>query len=304
MSVWTCTAQISFISGSDVVGLNQPRTRRARREHSCVASESAAARSPSADSACASATSRFTGFAPRCGTVCVGSASNAAQTSSPIAAFGLELAAVDQDAATANRRQPVDLPGHVLDDVARRRAVEERQDAVDGVQPVVAGDASGERAADHATEELRDVRLVLAPAGRTTSTSARGQSHPVEIASFATSTRTVGRLLHPLRLDPVDLPCAERLRPSRSSTCRTDSAVRSGMTPRIASSALPTSSASGVFGVWNDQQRHDRLGELLLCSAYRFHRWADSFSVCARRGDERESRSRRPRPGCRERGCP
>ena len=41
-------------------------------------------------------------------------------------------------------------PGEEPDDVPGGGAVEERQDAVDGVEPLVAGDAAGERVADHA----------------------------------------------------------------------------------------------------------------------------------------------------------
>ena len=48
---------------------------------------SAPGHTASADSACASATSRFTGRAPRCGSVCVGSAAHSSHTSA--GTFGL-----------------------------------------------------------------------------------------------------------------------------------------------------------------------------------------------------------------------
>ena len=90
-------------------------------------------------------------------------------------------------------------------------------------------------------------------AGRNdTSTSARGQSQPVEIASLATSTRTCVVVLRPAAARSSRPPtrrtsawCGRRARAAPTSRAARDTRRRSS------SSATPISSGSGVFGAWS-----------------------------------------------------
>ena len=107
-------------------------------------------------------------------------------------------------------RHAIDLSGQQLHDVARCLAVEERQQAVDGVELVVAGHASGERRTHHATEQLLDVVVVL-----------RGTERHQHLGSRAVPAGRdrvlrdedphVRPVLDHLRLDPIDLVRPERL---------------------------------------------------------------------------------------------
>ena len=174
----------------------------------------------------------------------------------------LELASVEEDTTPADRKL-VDLAGHVLDDVPGRRPVEVREDAVDRVQAVVAGDAARQRAADHPPEKLRDVRLVLRRPETHEHLGARAVP-PGRDRLLRDEHPHFGLLLNPLRLDPVDLPPAERLGlvAAENVTNRVAREIREHAVDRVERGA----DLVGVRRVRDleDEQRHDGLGAPLL----------------------------------------
>ncbi len=104
----------------------------------------------------------------------------------------------------------VQLAGQELHDVPSGGSVEERQDAVDGVQSLIAGNATGERVAHHPAQQLGDVGVVLRrPEGHQNLGS--GAVPARRDAILGDQHSYLRRLLDPLRLDPVDLPGAEPL---------------------------------------------------------------------------------------------
>src|SRR5262249_21330732 len=90
-------------------------------------------------------------------------------------------------------------------------AVEEWQNAVDGVESLVTRDASGERIADHAPEQLSDVSVVLRGPERHEHLRARAVPSSRD-GVLGDENAHMWLVLHALRFDPLDLPRAELLR--------------------------------------------------------------------------------------------
>ena len=228
VSVWMCTAQISSTAARDLVGVHrrvpvepvvQLRGRLGERRR-------AGARRPTAPARARRVASPASTRAA--GTACVGSASNAAHTSSADRRVRLELASVDQDPAH-RRSAGARRSGRSCTSRRSRRSSDRSTAGCSRPRSVVvAGDAARQRAADHPAEELRDVRLVFGRAETDEHLGARTVP-PGRDRLLRDEHAHVGRLLNPLRLDPVDLP-SRRTSPSCSPvrTWRTDSAVEVG----------------------------------------------------------------------------
>ena len=248
--------------------------------------------------------SRFTGRTPRCGSVCVGSASHASHTSLRHRRVRLRARA-RRSAPSCRRRSGSSSIWPVRNLTTFPAVVRSKNGRMQSTE--FSRSSPGTRRASG----LRTIRpsscvmWVWSFAGRNdTSTSARGQSQPVEIASFATSTRTSVVVLDALRLDPVDLPAAERL--CRVLAEHVPHATRGrgpGSRRRSSSSARPTSSGSGVFGICSTSSGSTRPRRLLRLSRTSATARVDRRSF-SRRGARAPCRSCRPRPGCRERPCP
>ena len=107
-------------------------------------------------------------------------------------------------------RHGLEIAGEEPDDPHGGSAVEERQDAVDGIESLVTGDAAGEWVADHAPEQLGDVGVVPRRAKRHEHLGARAVPAGRD-GVLGDEDAHVRLVLHALRLDPINFPCSESL---------------------------------------------------------------------------------------------